>query len=604
MKKYFEYIDAESNEFWEIEVSGNTRTVRYGKIDTDGQTEAKDFDSADDAREDAVKLISSKKKTGYSEKPAVKSSQSEESEVICSAKDWAKDYMQRFEKMVTELENHDLIQNVRFNKGKPLSDEKFNRVHEKIGYRLNDYIVEFYKLNNGLQLHWNSFATKPEVDSSKHRQAINSINDYRNGDNASDAAEGWVCIYPFDTLISHYGPDLMYDAKEVNHLNFYKDSDAASVKIFDDFNSRFQTGIPVNGDPNPYLYFFSDYGSSISDSDTRNFVIYMEYLLLMYGCTSSRTYGLQGVGNDASLVDPVELPEFLTKAIQKYSTDDYIVDNGVKGHTINTIIKVHYTEHNLDDIGGLWSLAKDLGQKLQERMFGVLDLSSDDIEGLKNEYESFIEDTNKEEACEEIDSEDELQSDFETNPLKAFYEFNGKGVKYQDIPNEVIEKYSKMLPEFLIKIWQDEGLSSFNDGFVWFVNPDEYSGILSLFVPESENLHVIMRTAFGGLFFMKEHENEHPELVRKYSYFCPIYRKGIEMSDQLEDTLNGWLTTEELLAPYMFSNLYSWARKRLPIPAYDECYGFVPAIAMGGDMEPDNIQIVKQKEHLSFLAQI
>jgi hypothetical protein len=188
--------------------------------------------------------------------------------------------------------------------------------------------------------------------------------------------------------------------------------------------------------------------------------------------------------------------------------------------------------------------------------------------------------------------------------LKAFYEFNGKGVKYQDISKDVIDKYGKILPEFLIDIWKKDGLSYFNDGFIWFVDPDEYSGILSFFIPESKNLHVIMRTAFGGLFFMKEFENEHPELVRKYNYFCPIYRKGIKMSTLLEDTLNGWLTTEELLAPYMFSNLYSRARKRLPIPLYDECYGFVPAIAMGGDTEPDNIQIIKQKEHLSFLAQI
>ena len=63
----FELSEGSSNKFWEIRVEGESHTVRYGKIGTDGQTKTKDFDSASAARVDADKLIAEKTKKGYEE---------------------------------------------------------------------------------------------------------------------------------------------------------------------------------------------------------------------------------------------------------------------------------------------------------------------------------------------------------------------------------------------------------------------------------------------------------------------------------------------------------------------------------------------------------
>lgn len=63
----FEYKDEKSNKFWEIKVEGESHTVRYGRIGSNGQTKTKEFDSAEDAEEDAAKLIKSKVKKGYEE---------------------------------------------------------------------------------------------------------------------------------------------------------------------------------------------------------------------------------------------------------------------------------------------------------------------------------------------------------------------------------------------------------------------------------------------------------------------------------------------------------------------------------------------------------
>lgn len=63
----FEFSDGKSNKFWEIALDGNTFTVRYGRMGTDGQTNTKVFDSADKAQKEADKAIRSKTKKGYVE---------------------------------------------------------------------------------------------------------------------------------------------------------------------------------------------------------------------------------------------------------------------------------------------------------------------------------------------------------------------------------------------------------------------------------------------------------------------------------------------------------------------------------------------------------
>ena len=64
----FELSDGTSSKFWEIELSGQRHTVRYGRIGTDGQAKTKDFADEGAARRDADKLIEEKTKKGYAER--------------------------------------------------------------------------------------------------------------------------------------------------------------------------------------------------------------------------------------------------------------------------------------------------------------------------------------------------------------------------------------------------------------------------------------------------------------------------------------------------------------------------------------------------------
>lgn len=191
--------------------------------------------------------------------------------------------------------------------------------------------------------------------------------------------------------------------------------------------------------------------------------------------------------------------------------------------------------------------------------------------------------------------------------IDIFITYNGTGNAYQSVAPILIDKYDSILPEFLINYWRENGLCNFKDGFFSMVNPDDYAEILSFFKKDTAHCHVVLRTAFGGLIYLNQKAKIRKRIEgeeRKYNYICPIRRNVTHFTDYLHDVMNGWLTTEEIYAPLMFSNLYDQARKRLPPPAPDECYAFVPAIALGGDMDPDNIALVKQKEHLLFLSQL
>jgi predicted DNA-binding WGR domain protein len=63
----FEFVEGSSNKFWEVEVAGDTLTVRYGRNGTHGQTQTKTFASTAKAQTEHDKLIREKTGKGYVE---------------------------------------------------------------------------------------------------------------------------------------------------------------------------------------------------------------------------------------------------------------------------------------------------------------------------------------------------------------------------------------------------------------------------------------------------------------------------------------------------------------------------------------------------------
>ncbi len=68
--RHFEFNDEKSSKFWEMQVTGDSFSVRYGKVGTAGQTNVKVFADAAAATKHADKLVSEKLGKGYVEQQA------------------------------------------------------------------------------------------------------------------------------------------------------------------------------------------------------------------------------------------------------------------------------------------------------------------------------------------------------------------------------------------------------------------------------------------------------------------------------------------------------------------------------------------------------
>jgi predicted DNA-binding WGR domain protein len=65
--RYYEFHDDKSDKFWEITVTDLDVMVRFGRIGTQGQSQAKSFANADAVEKHVTKLVDEKTTKGYVE---------------------------------------------------------------------------------------------------------------------------------------------------------------------------------------------------------------------------------------------------------------------------------------------------------------------------------------------------------------------------------------------------------------------------------------------------------------------------------------------------------------------------------------------------------
>ncbi|EMJ94143.1 WGR domain-containing protein [Leptospira alstonii] len=94
MKHHLTYQDKTSHKFWNIEVSGKSFTVTFGKAGTDGQTQTKTFDDEEKCLKEAKKLLAEKLKKGYIDRDktgkTARTTDATQSDVKDHLKEWEK----------------------------------------------------------------------------------------------------------------------------------------------------------------------------------------------------------------------------------------------------------------------------------------------------------------------------------------------------------------------------------------------------------------------------------------------------------------------------------------------------------------------------------
>ncbi|WP_236236788.1 GAD-like domain-containing protein [Pseudomonas faucium] len=187
-----------------------------------------------------------------------------------------------------------------------------------------------------------------------------------------------------------------------------------------------------------------------------------------------------------------------------------------------------------------------------------------------------------------------------------FIEEMGAPLSRKEVPPSSIERYRDKLPEKLLEYWREHGWCGYGDGIFWTVNPQDYEGVVNSFIENTalkgrDTYHVIARGAFGDLYLYGEHSGFSVSIVPYTSNYSG--RNSTPVALDHKKAVEGFFLLMDQESND-FGDLFEPAKNKLGRLEYDEIYGFVPALAIGGMIKLENIERVKAVEHLIFLSQL
>ena len=163
---------------------------------------------------------------------------------------------------------------------------------------------------------------------------------------------------------------------------------------------------------------------------------------------------------------------------------------------------------------------------------------------------------------------------------------------------DLLARYSHLVPPELLEVWERYGFGTFCDGYLKIVNPDDYADLLTdtyqlISAPAPALPIVLFATAMGDL------------LIWERGYLVMLdYRHGqTEILTKGLDFFFDDLADDETLPNQLLWEPYPAARAQLGEPAYDECFGYAPLLALGGPETVEHLEKVKLREHIALIGQ-
>ncbi|HBF37740.1 MAG TPA: hypothetical protein DDW50_10500 [Firmicutes bacterium] len=160
---------------------------------------------------------------------------------------------------------------------------------------------------------------------------------------------------------------------------------------------------------------------------------------------------------------------------------------------------------------------------------------------------------------------------------------------------ELINKYTMKIPELLLEIWKQYGFGNTLNGYLKIVNPDLFQAILKNVYVRNESAIVLFVTSMGDFIVWEDNKylillNFRRGRIKGISSGFKFFFSDLEDEAFYQDTLD-WLPYPEAVG-------------KLGKPKYDECFGYVPILGLGGLEKVENLSKVKLIEHIYLINQL
>jgi len=199
--------------------------------------------------------------------------------------------------------------------------------------------------------------------------------------------------------------------------------------------------------------------------------------------------------------------------------------------------------------------------------------------------------------------------------MDNFLGFKGFGppMARRDVPPEKIRKFRGKLPDKLLEYWQEYGWCGYGKGLLWTVDPDEWEDELDAWIGDTEFMerdayYVIARSAFGKLVLWGEKTGVSLKVSTPYGFVFPSFDEEEFREDGPDLTIQLFFSSTSRES-YELTDmddvpLFERALEKLGPLDHTTMYGFVPALALGGEPRLENLQQMDAHVHLDILSQI
>ena len=164
------------------------------------------------------------------------------------------------------------------------------------------------------------------------------------------------------------------------------------------------------------------------------------------------------------------------------------------------------------------------------------------------------------------------------------------------ISEETIARFAGGVPDGAVDLWRKQGAGIVGeDGFFRVVDPARAASMLEGVFGLPEGSTVLFTTALGDVIF---HVNGLYLVVKSRFGAIDLVegRSFDELVALIEDPAQREVAWEW--------QPYPAARERDGVPGFEECFGYVPLLAVGGSPDVSHLQLGGLYEHLAVIAQL